>query len=132
MSDAKPLQGQRPSVLSLNINSKSALYAAFMPHLHTRGKAFKYEVMFPDGRNEVLLDVPRYDFNWQLQYQYATPRRIPAGSTMKITAVYDNSAGNPANPDPTREIRWGPQTWDEMMIGYIEYYTPNNGDVAME
>lgn len=100
------------------------MFTAFMPHLHTRGKVFKYEVMFPDGRNEVLLDVPRYDFNWQLQYQYATPRRIPAGSTMKITAVYDNSAGNPANPDPTREIRWGPQTWDEMMIGYVEHYTP--------
>ncbi|MCP5556505.1 MAG: EF-hand domain-containing protein [Verrucomicrobiaceae bacterium] len=109
------------------------MFTAFMPHMHTRGKAFKYEVTFPDGRNEVLLDVPRYDFNWQLQYQYATPRRIPAGSTVKVTAVFDNSTGNPANPDPTKEIRWGQQTWDEMMIGYVEHYTPMQaGSVAKQ
>lgn len=99
----------------------------FMPHLHTRGKAFKYEITYPDGRQETLLDVPRYDFNWQLQYVLSQPKRLPAGSEMKITAVYDNSDKNPANPDPTKLVRWGQQTTDEMMIGYVEHYTPVNG-----
>ncbi|HEY6168814.1 MAG TPA: redoxin family protein [Verrucomicrobiae bacterium] len=97
--------------------------AAFMAHMHVRGKAFKYEVAYPDGRHETLLDIPRYDFNWQLRYECAEPKRIPAGSTLKITAVYDNSAGNPANPDPSATVRWGQQTFNEMMIGYVEYYT---------
>jgi len=100
------------------------MVTGFMPHLHTRGKAFSYQVRYPDGRSEMLLDVPRYDFNWQLQYSYAQPKHLPAGSTVTLTAVYDNSAANPANPDPTKEVRWGEQTWDEMMIGYIEHYVP--------
>ena len=100
---------------------------AYMVHMHVRGKAFKYELTTPDGKTETLLDIPRYDFNWQLQYDYAQPKFIPRGSTMKITAVFDNSAGNPANPDPTKTVRWGPQTTDEMMIGYVEYYTPLAG-----
>jgi thiol-disulfide isomerase/thioredoxin len=98
---------------------------AFMAHTHVRGKSFKYEVTYPDGRNETLLDIPRYDFNWQLRYECAETKRIPAGSLMKITAIYDNSPDNPANPDPTKTVRWGKQTSDEMMIGYMECYTPN-------
>ncbi len=94
----------------------------FMPHMHTRGVAFKYEVTYADGKTETLLDIPRYDFNWQLRYDYKHPKLIPQGSTMKITAVFDNSTGNKANPDPTKHVRWGAQTVDEMMIGYIEYF----------
>jgi Ca2+-binding EF-hand superfamily protein/peroxiredoxin len=97
---------------------------AYMAHMHVRGKAFRYEVTYPDGRGETLLDIPRYDFNWQLRYDTAATKIIPAGSTMKVTAVYDNSAGNPANPDPTKTVRWGPQTVDEMLIGYVEIFTP--------
>lgn len=96
---------------------------ALMAHTHVRGKAFKYEVTYPDGRSETLLDIPKYDFNWQLRYEYAETKHIPAGSVMKITAVYDNSAANPANPDPTKNVVWGKQTADEMMIGYFECYT---------
>lgn len=96
---------------------------AFMAHMHVRGKAFKFDVTYPDGRSETLLDIPRYDFNWQLRYEYKEPRTIPRGSTIKITAVYDNSAANKANPDPTKTVRWGPQTVDEMMLGYIEHFT---------
>ncbi|HSH92881.1 MAG TPA: EF-hand domain-containing protein [Roseimicrobium sp.] len=97
----------------------------FMPHMHLRGKAVKYEVTFPDGKTRTLLDVPRYDFNWQLGYTLSEPIRIPAGSLIKVTAVFDNSANNPANPDPTRVVHWGPQTFDEMLLGYIEYFSPN-------
>lgn len=103
---------------------------AWMAHMHVRGKAFKFEVTLPGGKTETLLDIPKYDFNWQLRYDYAMPHFLPRGSTVKITAVYDNSTGNPANPDPTKTVRWGQQTFDEMMIGYMEHYTPLNPEVA--
>jgi thiol-disulfide isomerase/thioredoxin/mono/diheme cytochrome c family protein len=103
--------------------------SAFMAHMHVRGKAFKYELLHADGRAETLLDIPRYDFNWQLRYELAEPRRLPAGSTLKITAVFDNSAGNPANPDPGATVRWGQQTFQEMMIGYVEFYTAADSPV---
>jgi mono/diheme cytochrome c family protein len=97
---------------------------ALMAHMHVRGKAFKYEITYADGKTETLLDIPRYDFNWQLRYDYATPKLFPRGSTVKVTAVFDNSSGNPANPDPTKLVKWGPQTSDEMMIGYFEIFVP--------
>jgi len=106
---------------------------AYMAHMHVRGKAFKFEVTPPGGGTpEVLLDIPRYDFNWQLRYDYAQPRFLARGSKVKITAVFDNSESNPANPDPTKNVRWGPQTQDEMMIGYFEYYTSSGADVAAQ
>ena len=101
-----------------------------MAHMHVRGKAFKFEVTKPDGSHEVLLDIPRYDFNWQLRYNYAQSHFLPRGSKFKTTAIFDNSDQNPANPDPAKNVRWGQQTFDEMMIGYIEYYTPYTADVA--
>ncbi len=94
----------------------------FMPHMHVRGKAFRYEVILPGGEVRTLLDVPRYDFNWQLAYHYAEPPTIPAGSTLRATGWYDNSSGNPANPDPAKTVKWGRQTYEEMMLGYVEYY----------
>ena len=105
---------------------------SFMAHMHIRGKAFKYEVTHADGKTETLLDIPRYDFNWQLRYDYKQPKLIPRGSTVKITAVYDNSAENKANPDPSKLVKWGSQTVDEMMIGYFEYFLPVSGSVAMK
>jgi hypothetical protein len=92
---------------------------SFMPHSHVRGKAYRYEVVYPDGRKETVLDLPRYDFNWQLEYRLAEPLDVPAGSKLKVTAWYDNSDKNPANPDPTATVRFGDQTWDEMMVGYF-------------
>ncbi len=103
---------------------------ALMAHMHVRGKAFKFEAISPDGKTETLLDLPHYDFNWQLRYDYAMPHFLPRGTTIKITAIYDNSTGNPANPDPTKTVRWGQQTYDEMMIGYLEHYTLLNPEVA--
>jgi hypothetical protein len=96
----------------------------FMPHMHVRGKSFRYDVILPDGSARMLLEVPRYDFNWQLAYRYTEPITIPAGSKIRATGWFDNSANNPANPDPTKTVRWGPQTVDEMMLGYVEYYYP--------
>ena len=95
----------------------------FVPHMHVRGKACRYEATFPDGTQKVLLDIPRYDFNWQLRYELAEPLLIPRGTRLVFTAWYDNSEQNPANPDPNKTIRWGPQTFDEMLLGYVEYYT---------
>ena len=89
------------------------------PHTHLRGKTFQYEAIFPDGKKEILLDLPGYDFNWQNIYTLAKPRLLPKGTTIHCTATYDNSKKNRSNPDPEATVRWGDQTWDEMMIGYF-------------
>jgi peroxiredoxin len=89
------------------------------PHTHLRGKAFRYEAIYPDGTQEILLDVPHYDFNWQNTYTLVTPKLLPKGTVLHCTAYYDNSGNNPSNPDPTATVRWGEQTFDEMMIGYF-------------
>lgn len=95
---------------------------SFMPHMHVRGKAFRYEAILPNGEARTLLEIPRYDFNWQLAYRYAEPPTLRAGSGVRATGWFDNSAQNPANPDPAKTVRWGPQTTDEMMLGYVEYF----------
>jgi len=91
------------------------------PHMHLRGKAFRYEIVKPDGERETILDVPAYDFNWQTTYQFAEPLELAAGSRIACTAVFDNSEDNLNNPDPQAFVRWGDQTDDEMMIGYFHY-----------
>ena len=101
---------------------KALRIESFMPHMHVRGKAYRYEVQYPDGKTEVLLDIPRYDFNWQLLYILREPKDLPKGSTLICTGWFDNSDKNPANPDPKAEVRFGEQTWDEMQIGYINGY----------
>jgi len=103
---------------------------SMMPHMHLRGKSFKYEVIYPDGRRETLLDVPRYDFNWQLSYVYEEPKLLPKGTTLFCTAHFDNSAENLANPDPSQEVRWGDQTWEEMMIGWVVTADPKPIEVT--
>jgi hypothetical protein len=96
----------------------------FMPHMHLRGKDFKYSIVFPDGASEVLLSVPKYDFNWQLNYELMEPLKVPKGARIECVAHYDNSPNNRFNPDPAREVRWGDQTWEEMMIGWFTYTRP--------
>ncbi len=96
----------------------------FMPHMHLRGKACRYEVGTDEANARMLLDIPRYDFNWQLVYRPTEPIALSQGQTMRFTAWYDNSKNNPANPDPTKTVRWGNQTFDEMHLGYIEYVQP--------
>lgn len=90
------------------------------PHMHLRGSAFTYEAQFPDGRKQVLLDVPKYDFNWQLKYTLTEPLHLPLGTQIKCTAVFDNSEYNLVNPDPSATVRWGDQSFEEMMIGFMD------------
>ena len=97
---------------------------SMFPHMHYRGKSFVYEFRFPDGRTEKLLDVPRYDFNWQNIYELSEYRQLPAGTKLRCVAHFDNSAQNLANPDPTKAVSWGDQTWEEMMIGYFNVAVP--------
>ena len=92
-----------------------------MPHMHLRGKSFEYKATYPDGRTEVLLSVPQFDFNWQGTYRLQTPLQIPQGTKIECVAHFDNSSGNPANPDPSTKVTWGDQTWEEMMIGYLDF-----------
>jgi peroxiredoxin/mono/diheme cytochrome c family protein len=100
------------------------------PHMHLRGKDFLYELIYPDGRRETIMNMPRYDFNWQTSYIFSEPLKLPAGTTMHCTAHFDNSADNPANPDPTKTVRWGDQTWEEMMIGWFDIAVPKDWDIA--
>lgn len=97
------------------------------PHMHLRGKAFKYEAVYPDGKTEILLNVPHYDFNWQLEYILEEPKLLPRGTMVKCTAVYDNSESNLANPNPDRAVGWGDQSWDEMMIGFMDTVPAEKG-----
>src|SRR5262249_8453789 len=96
------------------------LLLSMLPHMHLRGKSFRYTVEYPDGTTEVLLDVPAYDFNWQHRYELTEPKRLPAGTVIPCAAVYDNSAANPFNPDPSATVRDGLQSTDEMFNGYFD------------
>jgi len=89
--------------------------------MHVRGKDFMYTAVYPDGKSQVVLNVPRYDFNWQLLYQFREPLFLPKGTRLDCVAHFDNSSRNKYNPDPNKEVRWGDQTWEEMMIGWFDY-----------
>jgi hypothetical protein len=94
---------------------------SLMPHTHLRGKSWEYTAIFPDGRSEVILSVSRYDFNWQTEYVFAEPLKLPKGSKIRAVAHYDNSAANKSNPDPKIDVKWGDQTWEEMMFTAFTY-----------
>jgi len=104
---------------------QDVLLTGLMPHMHVRGKDFLYTALYPDGTSEVLLKVPRYDFNWQLNYQFAEPKLLPKGTRIDCVAHFDNSPNNKFNPDPTTQVKWGDQTWEEMMIGFFNFVLPD-------
>ena len=89
--------------------------------MHWRGKDYMYEVAYPDGRRETLLSVPRWDFNWQNVYRFEEPLKLPKGAVLHSIAHWDNSDNNPLNPDSSKRVRFGLQTWDEMMVGFVAY-----------
>jgi hypothetical protein len=137
-ADPKTIRKEMTAIATINMDLRipagAADYAAtaehrfdqdtilysLLPHMHLRGKAFRFEAVFADGRREVLLDVPRYEFEWQNVYVLSEPRLMPEGSVLRCLARYDNSAANFSNPDPTKTVRWGEQTKDEMLVGYVE------------
>ena len=104
---------------------------ALFPHTHLRGKSWEYRLTYPDGRSEVVLTVPKYDFNWQTYYVFTEPLAAPKGSRLQALAHYDNSTENKWNPDPTIEVHWGEQTWEEMQYSGITYFVDPNRQPAI-
>ena len=112
--------------------TKDALLYDMSPHMHLRGSWFTYEAVYPDGKKEMLLSVPHYDFKWQHLYRLAQPKRLPAGTRLVCRGAHDNSAQNPDNPNPGETVRFGDQTFHEMFIGYFNYTDapPPSGGLA--
>jgi mono/diheme cytochrome c family protein len=113
-----PPNADNHEVIATQVIAKETLLTSLTPHMHVRGKDMTYIAHYPDGTSETLLSVPKYDFNWQITYQLAKPKLLPPGTKMEVIAHYDNSANNKFNPDPSAEVKWGDQTWEEMMIGF--------------
>lgn len=115
-----PGAGDHAVESAIQFNENSHIWALF-PHTHLRGKSWEYRLVYPDGRHEVVLSVPKYNFNWQTYYVFTSPLAAPKGSRLEATAHYDNSTANKWNPDPKVAVRWGPQTWEEMQYSGITY-----------
>ena len=114
---------------AFRVGQDTVLYS-MSPHMHYRGKSFKYVAQYPDGSSEVLLNVPNYDFNWQTMYAFDKPKVLPAGTVIQCEGVFDNSPRNPMNPDPDNWVHFGEQTFEEMFIGYLRYAHVNEDDTA--
>jgi hypothetical protein len=98
---------------------EDVLLTSLIPHMHLRGKDFSFRAVYPTGETQDLLNVPHYDFNWQLDYEPVKPILLPKGTKIECTAHFDNSANNPHNPDPKAEVRYGDQSFEEMMFGFF-------------
>lgn len=116
---AIPPHAERYEVQSSYAVDEDSLLYAMSPHMHLRGSAFRFVAHYPQGEPEVLLDVPRFEFNWQTDYRLTAPKRLPRGTVVRCSGWFDNSEQNLSNPDPQATVRWGDQTWEEMMIGAI-------------
>jgi thiol-disulfide isomerase/thioredoxin/mono/diheme cytochrome c family protein len=114
-----PAGAKNHKEMAERVMPKAAIIYNLLPHAHFRGKASEFSVVYPDGTEEILLHVPKYDFNWQTTYELAEPKYIPAGTKIVHTTWWDNSAQNPANPDPTTDVYWGEQSWEEMLFGAV-------------
>lgn len=115
---AIPPGADRHEVRASTTIKQDTVLTMMTPHMHVRGKDMTYVAHYPDGRSETLLSVPKYDFNWQITYEFAQPKVLPKDTKLEVIAHFDNSAGNLYNPDPSQTVRWGDQTWEEMMIGF--------------
>lgn len=120
--DRIPAGAENYKIEAEHVFEQDAHLLHFMPHMHLRGKDFLYEAIYPNGKKEILLSVPRYDFGWQSVYRLAEPLAMPKGTKLHCVAHFDNSSKNPNNPDPKKAVYWGDQTWEEMGIGWIDYY----------
>jgi len=97
---------------------------SILPHTHMRGKKWEVTAIYPDGKSEVILNVPKYDFNWQTDYIFKEPLTLPKGTKLRTSAWYDNSTANKANPDPKKDVYWGDQTWEEMQFSAFTFSVP--------
>lgn len=118
---AVPPKANNHRVLAETRFDKDALILTLSPHMHLRGKSFQFRARYPHGRTDILLSVPRYDFNWQHTYALKDPLHVPAGTQIECVGHFDNSSANPNNPDPLQWVRWGDQSWQEMMLGVVGY-----------
>lgn len=116
-----PPRADHHEVTAATTFEQDALILSLSPHMHLRGKSFLFRAVYPDMRTEILLSVPRYDFNWQHAYVLKSPLNVPAGTRIECVGVFDNSDANPNNPDPAQEVQWGDQSWEEMMLGVVGY-----------
>ncbi len=122
--DLPPNEGRHEEVAYVLVPQDMELFGAF-PHAHYRGQSSSFVLQRPDGSEEVLLSLPRYDFNWQRQYEFVEPVQVPAGSKLIAYYTYDNSERNPANPDPSLRITWGDQSFEEMLFTAFTYRWKN-------
>lgn len=127
--EVPPGAAEHPVAASLDWFPAGAQLMGMGPHMHSRGRSFRFTGVWPDGRRETLLDVPHYDFNWQHAYRLAESMRVPPGFRVECDATFDNSPANPANPDPTASVRWGDQTFEEMMLGVFEASVPRGAPI---
>ncbi len=119
-----PPLAENHEVRQSRVMAEDTLLTSMTPHMHVRGKDMQYLAHYPDGRTEILLSVPKYDFAWQHSYELAEPKLLPKGTRLEVVAHFDNSPRNLFNPDPTATVRWGDQTWEEMMIGFYGTVVP--------
>lgn len=120
-SIAIPAQAKDHEMELVTLVPEEAEIYSLMPHMHFRGKRMSFKAIYPDGSEEMLLSVPAYSFNWQLAHELEEPLRVPAGTKIVATGAFDNSSQNPYNPDPTEEINWGEQSWEEMFMGFYSW-----------
>jgi hypothetical protein len=125
-----PAGAPNHEVRAVQTFNEDTILTSMTPHMHSRGKDMTYTAHYPDGRSETLLSVPKYNFDWQLTYQLAEPKSLPTGTTLEVIAHFDNSPNNKSNPDPTTVVRWGDQTWEEMMIGFFGTITDVTPDAT--
>jgi hypothetical protein len=119
-----PPGAANPGVAARVLVQEPVRIQSLFPHMHVRGKAMKIRAIYPTGEDQILLSVPNYDFNWQLTYSLAEPITLPKGTELEVTGWFDNSRNNRWNPDATTEVFWGQQTWEEMMIGFVDLAIP--------
>jgi hypothetical protein len=126
-----PPGAERHEVTAVHRFPEPVRLVGFLSHMHLRGVAFRYELHYLDGRRETILDVPRYRFDWQEEYIPKEPIDVPAGAWLRATGWFDNSKTNPGNPDPTQTVRFGEQTYEEMMVGFFSYAVPHAEDESV-
>ena len=119
-----PAERDNVAVSSAIVLPREMRLVSFMPHMHLRGKDFQYTVTKPGEAPRTVLSVPAYDFGWQSYYVLDEPMVLPKGTRIDCLAHFDNSSSNPYNPDPKKFVRWGEQTFEEMMIGYVDLDVP--------